>query len=63
MYSFALDPESTQPSGTCNFSKLDNVVLNLECSANIPSGVINVYAINYNILRIQNGMSGLMFSS
>jgi len=63
MYSFALEPESTQPSGTCNFSKLDNVVLNLECSANIPSGVINVYAINYNILRIQNGMSGLMFSS
>ena len=63
MYSFALEPESTQPSGTCNFSKLDNVVLNLECSANIPSGVINVYAINYNILKIYNGMSGLMFSS
>jgi len=63
MYSFALEPESIQPSGTCNFSKLDNVVLNLECTANIPSGIINVYGINYNILRIKNGMSGLMFSS
>lgn len=63
MYSFALTPEDTQPSGTCNFSKLDNITLNLDCSASIPSGIINVYAINYNILRIQNGMSGLMFSS
>jgi hypothetical protein len=63
MYSFALNPEDTQPSGTCNFSKLDNITLNLDCSASIPSGIINVYAINYNILRIQNGMSGLLFSS
>ncbi len=63
MYSFAINPEDTQPSGTCNFSKLDNITLNLDCSASIPSGIINVYAINYNILRIQNGMSGLMFSS
>jgi len=63
MYSFALNPEDTQPSGTCNFSKLDNITLNLDCSASIPSGIINVYSINYNILRIQNGMSGLLFSS
>jgi len=63
MYSFALTPEDTQPSGTCNFSKLDNITLNLDCSASIPSGIINVYAINYNILKIQNGMSGLLFSS
>ena len=63
MYSFAIHPEDTQPSGTCNFSKLDNITLNLDCSASIPSGIINVYGINYNILRIQNGMSGLMFSS
>ena len=63
MYSFALEPENAQPSGTCNFSKLDNVVLSLDFTQNIPDGLINVYAINYNILRIQNGMSGLMFSS
>ena len=63
MYSFALNPENTQPSGSCNFSKLDSVVLNLECSDSIPNGIVNVYAVNYNILRIQNGMAGLMFSS
>ena len=63
MYSFALEPENAQPSGTCNFSKLDNVVLSLDFTQNIPDGLVNVYAINYNILKIQNGMAGLMFSS
>ena len=63
MYSFALEPENIQPSGTCNFSKIDNAVLNLDMYPNIPEGVVNVYCINYNILRIQNGMAGILFSS
>jgi hypothetical protein len=60
---FAIDPENMQPSGTCNFSKLDNVTLNLECVDNIQEGLITVYATNYNILRIENGMCGVLFSS
>lgn len=63
VYSFALDPENVQPSGTANFSKLDNVVLNLACTNNISEGTLYVFATNYNILRIQSGMAGLMFSS
>jgi len=63
MYSFALEPENIQPSGTCNFSKIDNAVLTLDMSPNIPEGTINVYGMNYNILRIQNGMAGILFSS
>jgi len=63
MYSFAIDPENMQPSGTCNFSKIDSAVLNLTFNPNISDGVINVYATNYNILRIKNGMAGIMFSS
>lgn len=62
-FSFAIDPENLQPSGTCNFSKIDNTVLNLVCTPNIPSGIVIVYGTNYNILRIQNGMAGIMFSS
>jgi len=62
-YCFSLDPENIQPSGTCNFSKLDNVTMNFNCTANIPIGTINIYATNYNILRIQSGMAGVMFSS
>ena len=63
VYSFALDPEVEQPSGTCNFSKLDNVVFSAACNSNIQDGAVNIYATNYNILRIQSGMAGLMFSS
>jgi len=63
IYSFALNPESVQPSGTCNFSKLDNVTMNFACNANIQDGQIYIFATNYNILRIQSGMAGLMFSS
>ena len=61
-FSFSLNPEGTQPSGTCNFSKIDNVSLNLTCNPNIQTGYLNIYAINYNILKIQSGMAGLMFS-
>ena len=63
VYTFALNPEGVQPSGTCNFSKIDNATLNLVCNSNIQDGLLNVYALNYNILRIQSGMAGLMFSS
>jgi len=63
IYSFALSPENINPSGTCNFSKIDNATLNFTCTANIPDGMIYIYATNYNILRIKNGMAGLMFSS
>ena len=62
-YCFALEPENLQPSGSCNFSKLDNVTMNFTCTPNIPDGTINIYATNYNILRIQSGMAGVMFSS
>ena len=63
VFSFALDPENIQPSGTANFSKLDSVVLNMECINNIQEGQLFIFAKNYNILRIQSGMAGLMFSS
>ena len=60
MYSFALKPDEHQPSGTCNFSRIDNAVLNLTANA---GGVIKVYARNYNVLRIMSGMGGLAYSN
>ena len=62
MYSFALDPENLQPSGTCNFSKIDNATLDFYFTPNITDGTMSIYAINYNILRIKSGMCGIMFS-
>ena len=62
VYSFALQPEEHQPTGTCNFSRIDNaqVALNLK-SLNAP--LQKMFAVNYNILRIQSGMGGLAFSN
>ncbi len=59
-YSFALKPEEHQPTGTCNFSRIDNAQV---AFANIPAGVLDMYAVNYNVLRIQSGMGGLAFSN
>jgi hypothetical protein len=59
VYSFALKPEEHQPSGTCNFSRIDNA--QLVCSENAVAG--NVYAVNYNVLRIMSGMGGLAYSN
>ena len=58
VYSFALKPEEHQPSGTCNFSRIDNAQLVDSTSADI-----NIYAINYNVLRIMSGMGGLAYSN
>ena len=62
VYSFALKPEEHQPSGTCNFSRIDNAQLVTNSGATIgPLSVI--YAVNYNVLRIMSGMGGLAYSN
>ena len=67
VYSFALRPEEHQPSGTCNFSRIDNASLQMVVSANTvrAGGMANVrvYATNYNVLRIMSGMGGLAYSN
>ena len=63
VYSFALMPEKFQPTGTCNFSRLDNATLEIDFDSSILAGSIVVYAINYNILQITNGMAGLLYTS
>jgi hypothetical protein len=64
VYSFALKPEEHQPSGTCNFSRIDNAQLALtNCAGTVNAVSINVYAVNYNVLRIMSGMGGLAYSN
>jgi hypothetical protein len=62
-YSFALNPEAHQPSGTCNFSRLDNVTLNLTGLKSNTNHELLVYAVSNNILRITSGMGGLAYSN
>lgn len=61
VYSFALKPEEHQPSGTCNFSRLDLAQLSRTNTG--PVDVLDVYAVNYNVLRVTSGMSGLAYSN
>lgn len=67
VYSFALRPEEHQPSGTCNFSRIDNATLQLVVSAAAIGGTqtakVRVYATNYNVLRVMSGMGGLAYSN
>jgi hypothetical protein len=60
VYSFALRPEEHQPSGTCNFSRIDNATLQLVLSNNTVQGTatakVRVYAVNYNVLRVMSGI-------
>ena len=67
VYSFALRPEEHQPSGTCNFSRIDKATLQLTVSLNTVIGArtaqVRVYALNYNVLRVMSGMGGLAYSN
>jgi Large eukaryotic DNA virus major capsid protein/Major capsid protein N-terminus len=79
VYSFALNPEEHQPSGTCNFSRIDNATLALTfgrisaLTGAAESGfktaylgddsMFSVYAVNYNVLRVMSGMAGLAYSN
>jgi hypothetical protein len=61
VYSFALRPEEHQPSGSCNFSRIDNATLQLVLSNATVQGTntakVRVYAVNYNVLRVMSGIS------
>ncbi len=79
VYSFALKPEDHQPSGSCNFSRIDNATLNVSFgtgnAANntyttdprylgqSSSNLLNIYTVNYNVLRVMSGMAGVAYSN
>jgi len=76
VYSFAIQPEEHQPSGTCNFSRIDNATLvfdsRLPVNPSADTGTFpakaypynfRLYAVNYNIFRIMSGMGGLAYSN
>ena len=70
MYSFGLQPENYQPQGTLNFSKLNNFVINFDYKktsssyTSIPESYkFTCYGINYNILKISQGMAGIAYKN
>ena len=66
VYSFALNAEDHQPSGTCNFSRIDNATLQVDISSTTvtnSNNILNIYTQNYNVLRIMSGMAGTAYSN
>jgi hypothetical protein len=72
VYSFALQPEEHQPSGTCNFSRIDTTTLVFDSITSGAAGTFpskafpynfRMYAVNYNIFRVMSGMGGLAYSN
>jgi hypothetical protein len=78
VYSFAIQPEEHQPSGTCNFSRIDTATLvydtygsstttlvgnDLKAPSKTTPFSFRMYAVNYNIFRIMSGMGGLAYSN
>ena len=73
VYSFAISPELAQPSGTCNFSRIDQAQLNVTLNNDTfiatkgnanptTSAKLRIYAVNFNVLRVMSGMGGLAYS-
>lgn len=76
VYSFALKPEEHQPSGTCNFSRIDNATLQMDLGkynasadnymshlGSSSNSLVNIYTVNYNVLRVMSGMAGTAYSN
>lgn len=72
MYNFGLKSDEYQPTGTCNFSRIDNSILSLtlnpysstlETPNKCYNYIFRVFAVNYNVLRIISGMGGLAYSN
>ena len=65
-YNFCMDASSYKPTGTCNFSRLDNSKLVLDgvsVGSNRTGEDLKIYAVNYNILKIQKGIAGVVFAN
>ena len=60
---FCLTMNKSQPTGTLNFSRIDNAKININGPADSNIDMIRTYAVNYNILRIKNGMGGVAFGN
>ena len=66
MYSYGLYPFMVQPSGSCNMSQIDTIEIKLNLSSMINQynpAIFRGYNLCYNILRIVNGLAGLVFTN
>jgi hypothetical protein len=65
MYAFTGNPRSPKPQGQINFSRIKQILLTLNCGGQtyLPAKELRILGVNYNILRIADGLGGLMFNT
>ena len=63
VYSFGYHPEQFQPSGTLNFSRIDSSIFEITIKEGITRPVLQMFAVNYNVLRIMGGMAGIAYNN
>ena len=64
VYSFALKPGELQPSGTCNFSRIDMAQTSVYLKTGMPSNILQqMFVVNYNVFKVASGMGGVVFSN
>lgn len=63
MYSFAIKPEDSQPTGTLNFSRIDNATLSLTLTTGTSATSLFVFALSKNLFRVMSGMGGVAYNS
>jgi hypothetical protein len=62
MYSFSLNPKDYQPSGSLNFSQIDDTYIQMTLNKKINYQnriVVRGYGLQYNLFRVTNGLGGL----
>lgn len=64
-FNFGLHPEEDQPSGAINFSRIDNITFQVTANTQLDAAKAELYvfAVNYNVLVIKDGLGGLMYAS
>lgn len=63
-YPLCLYPENVAPSGSCNMSKIDRISIPVRMNKKINytnPATMRAYGLSMNVLRISNGLSGLVF--
>jgi hypothetical protein len=61
-YSFGLKPEDAYPSGQVNMSRIQNQLININTTSSTKTREVRIYALNYNILRVNSGIAGVLFN-
>ncbi len=63
MFPFTTTPGSGKPYGQVNMSRIRQILLEVNTTPYYQAKELRIVAVSYNVLRIENGLAGIMFNS